>query len=73
VITRFRLEAEGNTKEEVQHELSKTALVFRLHDAATWTITDDVISKAANGKYKGRVVYKRNSKGEINAAQGRSS
>ena len=63
MITRFRLEARADTKEQVQADLDDLAtdVMNRLRNAYgqapdAWNITDDVISREGN-IYRGRVVY----------------
>jgi hypothetical protein len=61
VITRFRIEAEGNTQEDVIEELSATTSriisLLKQDDAGEWECTQDIVIKASVF-YKGRMVMK---------------
>ena len=63
MITRFRIEAEHNTQEDVVSELSlvvsRVIGTLKQDDAGTWECTQDVTVKTDTG-YKGRMVMKFN-------------
>lgn len=63
MITKFRIEAVGETKHDLAEELQNAAAaVIQLtpeetsEDARIWVTTQDVIT-GAPGKYQGRVVF----------------
>lgn len=60
MITRFKLEADGQTREEVVAKLVEAAEeIFQLEGTNIhWECTQDVVAGKA-GKYAGRVIWKR--------------
>jgi len=60
MITRFRIESEHNSQQDVIDEMTKQAVDFMKlidQDEGEWECTQDVTLKISTG-YKGRMVFK---------------